>query len=87
MFKCPSLVSCQMELAEHLSKSVMPGHLTRYLFTNSGAEAVDNAIKIARAMTGKQNIIAFDVRTLVSAQAPHLGGWCLLQPTQPAVIA
>lgn len=87
MFKCPSLVPCQMELAEHLSKNVMPGHLTRYLFTNSGAEAVDNAIKIARAMTGKQNIIAFDVRTLASAQAPHLGGWGPLQPTQPAVIA
>lgn len=26
------------------------------------AEAADNAIKIARSYTGKQNIIAFDVR-------------------------
>ena len=27
----------------------------------SGAEAVDNAIKIARAATGRQNIVAFEV--------------------------
>jgi 4-aminobutyrate aminotransferase-like enzyme len=26
-----------------------------------GSEAVDNAVKIARGVTGRQNIIAFDV--------------------------
>ena len=29
---------------------------------HSGAEAIDNAIKIARSYTGRQNIITFDVR-------------------------
>ena len=41
---------------------VMPSALTRFLFCNSGSEAVDNAIKIARNATGRQNIIAFEVR-------------------------
>jgi 4-aminobutyrate aminotransferase len=44
---------------------VMPPQLTRYLLCNSGAEAVDNAIKIARAHTGRPNIIAFEVGLLV----------------------
>ena len=39
----------------------MPAHLPRYFFCNSGSEAVDNAVKIARAVTGKQGIVAFDV--------------------------
>ncbi len=43
----------------------MPPQLTRYLLCNSGAEAVDNAIKIARAHTGRPNIIAFEVGLLV----------------------
>jgi 4-aminobutyrate aminotransferase/(S)-3-amino-2-methylpropionate transaminase len=30
------------------------------LLLNSGAEAVENAIKIARAYTGKQAVICFD---------------------------
>lgn len=38
----------------------MPSQLTRYFFAQSGSEVVDNAIKLARAATGKQNIIAFD---------------------------
>lgn len=40
----------------------MPPHLTRTFFCNSGAEAVENAIKIARFRTGRQNIIAFEAR-------------------------
>lgn len=31
----------------------------RYFFCNSGAEGVENAIKVARAATGRQNIISF----------------------------
>ena len=34
-------------------------HLDTYYFTNSGSEAVENAIKLARISTGKQNIITF----------------------------
>lgn len=41
---------------------IVPKSLTRFSFANSGAEAVENAIKVARAATGKQNVIAFDVR-------------------------
>lgn len=39
---------------------IMPEELTRFLFVNSGSEAVENAVKIARRHTGRQNIIAFD---------------------------
>ena len=39
----------------------MPSNLTRFFYCNSGSEAVENAVKIARAATGRQDIIAFDV--------------------------
>lgn len=39
---------------------IVPQSLSRFSFANSGAEAVENAIKVARAYTGKQNVIAFD---------------------------
>ncbi|KAL4421398.1 hypothetical protein ABPG75_010689 [Micractinium tetrahymenae] len=39
---------------------IMPSSLTSHFFCNSGAEAVENAMKIARNYTGRQNIIAFD---------------------------
>ena len=44
-------------------------------FLCSGAEAIDNAIKIARSFTGRPNIIAFDVRDLGGG-----GGGYLLSP-------
>ncbi|GAX79506.1 hypothetical protein CEUSTIGMA_g6947.t1 [Chlamydomonas eustigma] len=49
-----------VELYDKFSNGVMPSHLSRYFLCNSGAEAVDNAIKIVRSCTGRQNIIAFD---------------------------
>eukprot|EP00884_Botryococcus_braunii_P016731 jgi/Botrbrau1/3741/Bobra.0363s0020.1 len=39
---------------------VVPSPLQRFFFANSGSEAVDNAIKVARAHTKKQNVIAFE---------------------------
>ncbi|KAK9833580.1 hypothetical protein WJX81_008310 [Elliptochloris bilobata] len=39
---------------------ICPSQLTRFFFANSGSEAIDNAMKIARAHTGKQNIICFE---------------------------
>jgi 4-aminobutyrate aminotransferase len=39
---------------------ISPEGLTKFSFANSGAEAVENAIKVARGHTGRQNIIAFD---------------------------
>ncbi|MDQ0272995.1 4-aminobutyrate--2-oxoglutarate transaminase [Cytobacillus purgationiresistens] len=49
-----------IELADRLCK-MMPGNdLQRAAFFNSGTEAVENAIKIARKATGKRGIICFD---------------------------
>ncbi|KAG2491273.1 hypothetical protein HYH03_010280 [Edaphochlamys debaryana] len=48
-----------VDLYDRLS-AVLPPALDSYLLANSGAEAVENAIKMARAATGRQNIIAFE---------------------------
>lgn len=56
----------QVGLLDRLLK-IVPPSLSRFFFANSGSEAVDNAIKVARAHTKRQNIICFEVRT------PHSG--------------
>jgi taurine--2-oxoglutarate transaminase len=38
--------------------SIAPGDIDVFFFTNGGAEANENAVKIARAVTGRQKIIA-----------------------------
>ncbi len=49
-----------IELAERLN-SLTPGdHAKKTMFANSGAEAVENAVKIARLATGRTAIVAFD---------------------------
>ncbi|HJR16029.1 MAG TPA: 4-aminobutyrate--2-oxoglutarate transaminase [Gemmatimonadales bacterium] len=49
-----------VELAERLN-TITPGdHLKRTYFLNSGAEAVENAVKVARAFTGRQAIVCFE---------------------------
>ena len=47
-----------LELIAELRKIVPPA-LDSFYFANSGAEAVENAVKIARAATGRQNVIVF----------------------------
>jgi 4-aminobutyrate aminotransferase len=47
-----------IEAAETLV-SVMPEGLSRVFFNNSGAEAVEGAIKLARRATGRTDLIAF----------------------------
>ena len=47
-------------LAERLNALVPGADEKRTLFVNSGAEAVENAIKIARAATGRPAVIAFE---------------------------
>ena len=47
-----------LSLAEKLA-GVMPQGLDNFFFSNSGAEAVDGGLKLARYATGKPSIIAF----------------------------
>jgi acetylornithine/succinyldiaminopimelate/putrescine aminotransferase len=39
-------------------KSILPASLSKLIFTNSGAESVEAALKIARVVTGKKSYIA-----------------------------
>ena len=47
-------------VAEQLNRLTPGGHEKRSALFNSGAEAVENAVKIARAYTKKQAVAAFD---------------------------
>jgi 4-aminobutyrate aminotransferase len=40
-------------------KTIAPPGIDGYFFSNSGAEAVEGAVKLARAASGKQNVIVF----------------------------
>ncbi|MDX5378773.1 MAG: aminotransferase class III-fold pyridoxal phosphate-dependent enzyme, partial [Halomonas sp.] len=49
-----------VKVAERLSQvTPVRGH-AKVMLANSGAEALENAVKIARAATGKNNVICFD---------------------------
>ncbi len=48
-----------VKLCEELADLFPHGKKTKVMLTNSGAEAVENAIKIARQATGKQGVICF----------------------------
>ncbi len=47
-----------LKLIEEL-RTVVPPSIDGFFFSNSGAEAVEGAVKLARAATGKQNVIVF----------------------------
>ena len=47
-----------LELAEKLNE-LTPPSIDRFFFSNSGAEAVEAAVKLARSATGRRNIIVF----------------------------
>ncbi|MGO3886898.1 MAG: 4-aminobutyrate--2-oxoglutarate transaminase [Mycetocola sp.] len=49
-----------VEVAERLNDLTPGDHSKRTALFNSGAEAVENAVKIARAHTGRQAVVAFD---------------------------
>jgi 4-aminobutyrate aminotransferase / (S)-3-amino-2-methylpropionate transaminase / 5-aminovalerate transaminase len=49
-----------VELAERMNAATPGGFAKKTLFVNSGAEAVENAVKIARAYTKRPAIIAFE---------------------------
>ncbi|WGD50142.1 4-aminobutyrate--2-oxoglutarate transaminase [Bradyrhizobium sp. CB1650] len=48
-----------LELAEKLNRLVGKGEAYKSIFLTSGAEAVENAVKIARAYTNRSAVIAF----------------------------
>src|SRR5215210_282870 len=47
-----------LQLIEEL-RQISPPSIDSFYFANSGAEALENAIKIARVATGRQNVIVF----------------------------
>ncbi|HEX3714357.1 MAG TPA: aminotransferase class III-fold pyridoxal phosphate-dependent enzyme, partial [Trebonia sp.] len=49
-----------VEVCEELARHTPGSHQKRSALFNSGAEAVENAIKIARHHTGRQAVVAFD---------------------------
>jgi 4-aminobutyrate aminotransferase len=48
-----------LRLVEEL-RGIVPPSIDSFYFANSGAEALENAVKIARAATGRQNVIVFN---------------------------
>ncbi len=48
-----------LQLIEEIRK-IVPPSIDSFFFANSGAEALENAVKIAKAATGRQNIIVFN---------------------------
>ena len=78
-------------LAERLSRAAPISGEVRAAFFNSGAEAIENAIKFARAYTGRSAVVAFDggfhgrtllALTLTSKTHPYKAG---LGPFAPEV--
>lgn len=51
----PKVTVC---LAQELN-TITPPNINRFFFSNSGAEATESAVKLAKAATGKSNIIVF----------------------------
>jgi 4-aminobutyrate aminotransferase / (S)-3-amino-2-methylpropionate transaminase / 5-aminovalerate transaminase len=49
-----------INLAEKLNQITPGSHAKKTFFLNSGAEAVENAVKLARKFTGRKAIISFD---------------------------
>ena len=71
-------------VAEALNRLTPGDHEKRTALFNSGAEAVENAVKVARAFTGKQAVVAFDhayhgrtnlTMALTAKAAPYKGGF------------
>lgn len=55
-----SMYEPYIELAEKLNQLTPGTHAKKSFFVNSGAEAVENAIKAARRFTGRQAVVCFE---------------------------
>jgi 4-aminobutyrate aminotransferase/(S)-3-amino-2-methylpropionate transaminase len=73
-----------VELAEKLNTLVPGPFEKKTIFANSGSEAVENAVKIARAHTGREAVLAFEnglhgrtllTMTLTSKAGPYKDGF------------
>jgi acetylornithine/succinyldiaminopimelate/putrescine aminotransferase len=53
------VIEAQVRLASRLAE-VLPAPLSRVYFTNSGAEAIEGAIKASRKFTGRRGLAAFE---------------------------
>lgn len=67
-----------IDLAETLAR-LTPGGLRRTFFTNSGSEAVDTAVLLAKAATGRQEVIAlrhgYSGRSALGQALTGQAGW------------
>lgn len=79
-----------LELIEEL-RSILPPSMDGFFFSNSGAEAVEGAIKLARQATGRSNIIVFQgsfhgrtvgTMSLTTSKTIYRAGY---QPLMPGV--
>ncbi|MFQ5922364.1 MAG: aspartate aminotransferase family protein [Anaerolineales bacterium] len=79
-----------LELIEEL-KTTLPEHLNGFFFSNSGAEAVEGSVKLARAATGRPNVIVFQgsfhgrtvgTMSLTTSKTIYRAGY---QPLMPGV--
>ena len=57
-FAGPPMATKPRAILGKLLSEITPGNLNRFLFTLGGADANENAIKLARAYTGKHKILA-----------------------------
>jgi len=80
-----------LELVNEL-RTIVPAELDGYFFSNSGAEAVEGAMKLARQATGRPNIIVFQgsfhgrtvgTMSLTTSKTIYRVGY---QPLMPGVI-
>ena len=79
-----------LALIEEL-KQIVPDHLDGFFFSNSGAEAVEGALKLARMATGRPNVIVFQgsfhgrtvgTMSLTTSKTIYRAGY---QPLMPGV--
>jgi 4-aminobutyrate aminotransferase len=79
-----------LELVSEL-KTIVPGEIDGFFFSNSGAEAIEGAIKLARNATGKPNIVVFQgsfhgrtvgTMSLTTSKTIYRAGY---QPLMPGV--
>jgi taurine--2-oxoglutarate transaminase len=57
-FAAPAMATKPRAVLGQMLAEICPGDLSRFLYTLGGAEAIENAIKLARAATGRHKILA-----------------------------